>query len=80
MQLWMYVTPVVYSAELVPPHWRWLLYLNPMTGIIEGFRAAFLSKAFNFVAFGMSTLVAITIFLAGVAYFERVERSFADII
>jgi lipopolysaccharide transport system permease protein len=80
MQLWMFVTPVVYPADLVPSHWRWLLYLNPMTGIVEGFRATFLAKPFNFVAFGLSALVAITLFLAAVAYFERVERSFADVI
>jgi lipopolysaccharide transport system permease protein len=80
MQLWMFVTPVVYSAELVPARWRWLLYFNPMTGVIEGFRATFLSKAFNFAAFGLSTFVAILIFLAAVAYFERLERSFADVI
>jgi lipopolysaccharide transport system permease protein len=80
MQLWMFVTPVIYGANFVPTRWRWLLYLNPMTGIVEGFRATFLSKAFNFVAFGSSTLLAIIVFLAGVAYFERVERSFADVI
>ena len=80
VQLWMFVTPVVYPASLVPTQWRWLLYLNPMSGLIEGFRAVFLGKAFDFVGLAISAGVAMTLFFVGVAYFERVERRFADII
>ena len=47
VQFWMFATPVVYPASLVPEEWRWLLYLNPMAGIIEGFRSAFLGKPFD---------------------------------
>ena len=80
VQLWMFVTPVVYPASLVPTQWRWLLYLNPMSGLIEGFRAVFLGKAFDFFGLAVSAGVAMSLFLVGVAYFERVERRFADII
>jgi lipopolysaccharide transport system permease protein len=80
VQLWMFVTPVVYPASLVPEQWRWLLYLNPMSGFIENFRAVFLGKTFDFMGLGISTAVGLTLFLFGVAYFERVERKFADII
>jgi lipopolysaccharide transport system permease protein len=80
VQLWMFVTPVVYPASLVPTQWRWLLYLNPMSGFIEGFRSAFLAKPFDFIGLAISAGVAICLFLVGVAYFERVERRFADII
>jgi len=80
IQFWMFATPVVYPASLVPADWRWLLNLNPMTGIIEGFRSAFLGKPFDFVALAISFGVAFVLFLAGVAYFEKVERRFADII
>jgi lipopolysaccharide transport system permease protein len=80
VQLWMFVTPVIYPASLVPERWRWLLYLNPMSGFIDGFRAAFLGKGFDFVGLGISAAIALILFLIGVAYFERVERRFADII
>ena len=80
VQIWMYVTPVIYPVALVPEQWRWLLYLNPMTGLIEAFRSAFLGKPFDIGGIGLSFAVALAIFALGVAYFERVERRFADII
>ncbi len=80
VQLWMFATPVVYPASLVPEHWRWLLFLNPMAGFIEGFRSAFLARAFDWTALCISFAVAVAMFAAGVAYFEKVERRFADII
>ncbi|HUR81431.1 MAG TPA: ABC transporter permease [Thermoanaerobaculia bacterium] len=80
LQIWMYVTPVVFPLSVVPARWRSLLYLNPMTGIVEGFRSAFLGKPFDFVAVASSVVWAVVLLTAAVAYFERVERRFADII
>lgn len=80
VQFWMFATPVVYPASLVPESWRWLLFLNPMAGFIEGFRSAFLGRPFDWLAIAISLTVAVAVFLAGVAYFEKVERRFADII
>jgi lipopolysaccharide transport system permease protein len=80
LQIWMYITPVVFPVSLVPQKWQWLLYLNPMTGLVEGFRSAFLGKPFDLGGLGVSVAVAIVLFAAGIAYFERVERRFADII
>lgn len=80
VQIWMYVTPVIFPVSLVPERWRWLLYLNPMTGLVEGFRAAFLGKPFDVGGLGISFAMAVIVFAAGVAYFEKVERRFADII
>jgi lipopolysaccharide transport system permease protein len=80
IQFWMYATPVVYSKEIVPEQWRWLLFLNPMSGMIDAFRSAFLGKPFDTFAIGLSVVVAICIFYFGIAYFEKVERRFADII
>ena len=80
IQLWMFVTPVVYPASLVPERWQWLFYLNPMAGLIEGFRAAFLGRPLDVVGLSTSFTVAVAFFLAGVLYFEKVERRFADII
>ena len=80
VQLWMFATPVVYPASLVPEGWRWLLFLNPMAGFIEGFRSAFLGRPFDWSAITLSMIVAVAVFAAGIAYFEKVERRFADII
>ena len=80
IQLWLFATPVVYPASLVPAEWRWLLYLNPMAGIVDGFRSAFLGTPFDFTAIAISLGVAVLLFFIGVAYFEKVERRFADIV
>ena len=80
LQIWMYVTPVIFPVSLVPERWQWLLYLNPMTGLVEGFRSAFLGKPFDLAGIGISLAIAVVILAIGVAYFERVERRFADII
>lgn len=80
VQIWMFATPVVYPASLVPEQWQWLLYLNPMAGLIEGFRACFLGIPFDFTAISISFSIAMAFFVLGVVYFERVERRFADII
>ena len=80
VQIWMYVTPVIFPVSLVPERWQWLLYLNPMTGLIEGFRSAFLGKPFDLGGLGISLAIGVALFALGVAYFEKVERRFADII
>jgi len=80
VQIWMYATPVVFPLSVVPGRWRWLLYLNPMTGIVEGFRSAVLGKPFDLVPLASSLAWAVVLLVGAVAYFERVERRFADII
>jgi lipopolysaccharide transport system permease protein len=81
MQIWMFVSPIVYPVSLVPEKWRWLYGLNPMAGVIEGFRWALLGKTVPDVAvMTVSTLVFFVFLLAGVAYFRQMERQFADVI
>jgi len=80
LQVWMYATPIVYPVGIVPGHWRWVLYLNPMAGIIDGFRSAFFGKPFNLDVLGLSFCASVVVFLIGVMYFEQVERRFADVI
>ena len=80
LQLWMYATPVVYPASLVPEKLRWIVELNPMTGVVEGFRSAFLGRPFQIHSLGVSLGVSILLFLGGVVYFGQVERRFADIL
>jgi lipopolysaccharide transport system permease protein len=80
VQFWMFATPVVYPASLVPREWQWALYLNPMAGVIEGFRSVFLGSPFDLPGILVSLGGALVSFVIGIAYFEKVERRFADII
>ena len=81
VQFWMYASPVVYSVNLIPEKWRLLYSLNPMSGVIEGFRWALLGKeqpAFSTIV--VSTLVVLALLFGGLVYFRRTERTFADVI
>jgi lipopolysaccharide transport system permease protein len=80
VQVWMYITPIIFPVGLVPERWQWLLYLNPMTGLVEGFRSAFLGKPFDLTGIGISLVIALAMLAIGAIYFEKVERRFADII
>ena len=80
IQVWLYITPVVYPLSLIPESWRWLVALNPMTGLVEAFRHAFLGDPFNVYTSVVSVLVAIAMFILGISYFSKVERRFADIV
>jgi lipopolysaccharide transport system permease protein len=80
-QVWLLATPVAYPATLVPPHWRLLYGLNPMAGVVEGFRSALLGT--NAPATGMlavSAAVAVLLLVGAFTYFRRVDRIFADVI
>ena len=80
VQIWMYLTPVVYGVGFIPENYRWLLLLNPMSGYIDGYRAAFLGRPFDWTAIAISTALSLILFIAGTAYFQKVERRFADVI
>jgi lipopolysaccharide transport system permease protein len=80
-QVWMYASPLAYSITLVPERWRWLYCLNPMVGVIEGFRWALLGKPFPDVGpLLLSLLIVLLLFAGGLGYFRRTERTFADVI
>lgn len=81
VQLWMFASPVVYAGSIIPEKWRYLYFLNPVSGIIEGFRLSLLgSSSLNALTFSISSILTIIIFLSGAFYFKRVEKEFADII
>jgi homopolymeric O-antigen transport system permease protein len=81
VQFWMYASPVVYSVTIIPHKWRLLYSLNPMVGVIEGFRWALLGKERpDFMVMAMGVVVALLLLLVGLIYFKRTERFFADII
>jgi len=75
-----FVTPVFFPGTMVPENYSWLLYLNPMAGIISGYRSALLGEPFAWAAMGVSAAVAVVVLFLGAAYFRRVERRFADIV
>jgi lipopolysaccharide transport system permease protein len=80
VQVWMYVSPVIYPASLVPERYRLLYALNPMVGVIEGFRAALLGAGpVPWTAIGLSFGVGTLLFVSGTLYFRRAERVFADV-
>lgn len=79
VQAWMYVSPVVYPVTLVPAKYRWLLGLNPMAGIIGGYRAAILGTPWDLQSLGTSAVVTVVVFVFGLFYFRKTERRFADI-
>jgi len=80
-QLWMYASPVVYPVSMVPEKWRMLYSLNPMVGVIEGFRWALLGKERpDFMVMAISSIVVLALLAGGIVYFKRMERTFADII
>lgn len=80
IQLWMFVSPVVYPLTLVPERWRFVYSLNPLVGIIEGFRAALFGKSFNWQALGISAIVTVALLVYAGYVFKRREKTFADII
>lgn len=80
VQVWMYLTPVLYPISFVPEKWRWLLYLNPVYGWINGIRASFLGQPVDGIGVTISLVLSIIIFVFGMFYFERTQRRFADII
>lgn len=80
LMLWMYVTPVVYPLSMVPAKYLWLYKLNPMVGIIEGYRAALLGYAFDMGLIYWAATVSLLIFIIGFLLFKKAERVFADIV
>jgi lipopolysaccharide transport system permease protein len=82
VQIWLFASPVAYSATLIPEKWSAIYHLNPMAGVIEGFRWALLDPGGPPPLQAVSEAMLITgiVLLMGLVYFRRVERTFADVI
>jgi lipopolysaccharide transport system permease protein len=80
IQLGLFVTPIIYPSSMVPDKWRWLLSLNPMTGVIEGYRSAIFGLPFDWLALGISASMTSVILIYSAYSFRRMERLFADVI
>lgn len=79
LQVWMYASPVVFPSSIVPAEYRWIFALNPIAGIIDGFRSAIFDQPFLWDSLGVSVLVSTGLLLLGLFYFKRTERRFADV-
>ncbi len=80
VQLWMFASPVVYPLNIIPERWRLAYALNPMVGMISGFRSALLGEPFSSDVILVSAAAALVFLVVGVQYFLQVQRRFADII
>ncbi|MCA1567598.1 MAG: ABC transporter permease [Acidobacteria bacterium] len=80
LQIWMFASPIIYPQSVVPVKWRWVLTLNPLTGVIEGFRSALAGREFDWFALGLAAAISSALLVTGVLVFRRLERVFADLI
>jgi lipopolysaccharide transport system permease protein len=82
VQLGLYISPVGFSSAIVPEKWRLLYSLNPMVGVIDGFRWSLLraQSSLSISSFSISVLVILALCASGLWYFRRMERTFADVI
>ncbi len=80
IQLWMFASPVIYPASIVPERWKWLLTINPVAGIIEGFRASLTGQPFNWPHLALAAAISLTLLVFAVYVFRRFEDTFADVV
>jgi lipopolysaccharide transport system permease protein len=81
IQLWLFVTPIIYPSTMIPERFRWILAVNPLSGLIEAFRDVLIpSRQVDWRLLGLSMFTTVVVFLVGLLYFDRTEKSFADVI
>jgi len=80
IQLWMFASPIVYPSSIVPAKYQWLYSLNPLVGVLEGFRSSLLGREINWPALGISTVFTLALLVYSAYAFRRMEKTFADIV
>lgn len=80
IQSLLFASPVIYPVSFVPERWRWLLALNPLTGILDAFRGTMLGKPLDWGTFGVSTAMTAALLWIALHSFRRMERKFADVV
>lgn len=80
LQVWLYISPIIYPLTLFPPKWQHLFYINPITGILEGVRSSLFGAPFNFLSIGAAVIITIILFFTSLFVFRRMEEDFADYI
>jgi lipopolysaccharide transport system permease protein len=80
IQLWMFASPVIYPTSIVPERWKWLVTINPVAGIIEGFRASLTGRPFDWLSVSVSGVTTLVLLVCSAYVFRRFEYTFADVI
>lgn len=80
IQLWMFVSPIIYPSSLVPAKWRHLYALNPVVGIVENFRASLFGTPFDLTSLAISTAIVFTLLVVSAYSFRSMEKNFADLV
>ena len=80
LQIWMFLSPVFYPSEVLSQKWRYIFAVNPLTGILQGFRAALFGERFDLILIGVSIAVTVSLILFSLFVFKRMEDDFADLI
>jgi len=80
IQMWMFITPIIYPASLIPAEWQRLLALNPLAGLLEGCRAALFDREWDWTALTISSSITLVLLISGAYAFRRMEKSFADLV
>src|SRR5256886_9875606 len=80
LQVWMFISPIIYDSSIVPPEWRRVFLLNPMTGIVNTYRAALFGQWINWWAVAFCSVLTLVLLSASAYAFRRMERSFAELI
>jgi lipopolysaccharide transport system permease protein len=81
VQLWMFVSPVIYPVSIIKEEYQWLLALNPMGGVIKAYRASLLGHLpVDWSLLGISSAMILFLFISGLYYFRRMEQVFADVV
>jgi lipopolysaccharide transport system permease protein len=80
LQLWLFASPVIYPTAFVPPNWKWLYELNPLSGIISGFRAALLNVGFDWRGLLVSMSITLALLIYASFVFKRMQGDFADVV
>jgi lipopolysaccharide transport system permease protein len=80
IQIWLFVSPIIYPSSLVPDDWRWIMWLNPVTGLVEAFRASLFGRPFLWTALAYSAAFSFVMLTYASYAFRRMERHFAELI
>lgn len=80
IQLGMFATPIIYPTSLVPERWRWLLLLNPLAGLVEGYRAALFGRPLDAGALAASAAMTLLVLVGSAYVFRHMEKTFADLV
>jgi lipopolysaccharide transport system permease protein len=80
VQLWMFISPVFYPSSILPEKWRFLFQLNPLTGIIDGYRSSLFGRPIDWTTLAVSTVITIVLLVYASYSFRRMEKTFADVV